>query len=170
MTSDVSFQPNVKYDFNVKSSFPDVRDPRCLNVTYMTALPIASVIIVFHDEVESALVRTLWTVINRSPIELLKEIILVNDANQSDFKKVLDEQFAAQPIEILYLRTEKREGHAQARMIGARRATVRKWNTSISYRSVLMFISFAGKCVDILGCECRVFARMAGAVIESHCQ
>lgn len=168
MTSVVPLQPNAKYDFNMESSYPDVRDPRCLNVTYMTALPFASVIIVFHNESELALQRTLWAVINRSPIELLKEIILVNDANQLDFKKVLDEQFAAQPIEILYLQTEKREGHAQARLIGARRATVRI--TSISYRSVLMFISFAGKCVDILGCECRVFARMAGAVIESHCQ
>ena len=62
-------------------SLRDVRLSACKNKKYPKLLPDTSVVIVFHNEAWSTLLRTVWSVINRSPTALLKEIILVDDAS-----------------------------------------------------------------------------------------
>ena len=100
---------------SVNRSLRDVRMEACKVKTYPRSLPSTSVIIVFHNEAWSTLLRSLHSIINRSavlliykptsttsnhpdyhfilplcidknrsPVELLHEIILVDDASSGD--------------------------------------------------------------------------------------
>lgn len=62
-------------------SLKDIRLEGCKNKKYAKYLPDTSIVIVFHNEAWTTLLRTVWSVINRSPRSLLKEIILVDDAS-----------------------------------------------------------------------------------------
>lgn len=64
-------------------SLADIRDPQCKQVKWHDPLPTTSVIVIFHNEAWSVLLRTVHSVIDRSDPKLLKEVILVDDF--SDF-------------------------------------------------------------------------------------
>lgn len=52
---------------------------RCLQKTYPSQLPSLGVILIFMNEALSIIQRAITSVINRTPSQLLKEIILVDD-------------------------------------------------------------------------------------------
>lgn len=77
---------------------PDIRHPECKYWHYPEKLPTASVVIVFHNEGLTTLMRTAHSVLLRSPRKLLKEVILLDDYSdkenlKSDLEKYISEKF-----------------------------------------------------------------------------
>lgn len=103
----------------------DTRPPECIEQTFKRCplLPTTSVIIVFHNEAWSTLLRTVYSVLHSSPAILLKEIILVDDASVDDaLKENLDEYL--KPLQIVrVVRQPERKGLITARLLGASVAT-----------------------------------------------
>ena len=54
---------------------------RCKTRTYEHDLPTTSIIIPYFDEWPSVLIRSLYSIVNRTPRHLLQEIILIDDAS-----------------------------------------------------------------------------------------
>ncbi|CAH0563541.1 unnamed protein product [Brassicogethes aeneus] len=109
---------------SLNRSLSDVRLEGCKYKKYPTLLPTTSIVIVFHNEAWSTLLRTVWSVINRSPRPLLKEIILVDDASERDhLGRKLEEYVKTLPVRVFVLRTEKRSGLIRARLLGAKHVT-----------------------------------------------
>lgn len=104
---------------------PDTRDARCTKKSYPLDLPHASIIICFYNEAFSALLRTVHSVLDRTPSYLLHEIILVDDNSElADLKEDLAAYVTKSlPKNVKLVRNEKREGLIRGRMIGASHAT-----------------------------------------------
>ncbi|KAG7202004.1 hypothetical protein KM043_004691 [Ampulex compressa] len=105
-------------------SLPDIRKKRCISkYENLGPLPRTSVVIVFHNEAWSTLLRTVYSVINRSPRHLLEEIILIDDDSDRDFlKKPLDDHVKALTVPTKVIRSGKRIGLVNARLLGAEKA------------------------------------------------
>ncbi|XP_059828336.1 polypeptide N-acetylgalactosaminyltransferase 15-like isoform X3 [Hypanus sabinus] len=102
---------------------PEVRDPLCLQQEYSQNLPSASIIICFHNEAWSTLLRTVNSVMDTVPKEILKEIILVDDlSNQGHLKAALSE-YISKLVGVRLIRSNRRLGVIGGRMLGAARAT-----------------------------------------------
>jgi len=104
---------------------PDTRNAACKDKSYPVDLPVASVVICFYNEALSALLRTVHSVLDRTPAQLLHEIILVDDDSDFDDLKGELEEYVQKylPGKIKVIRNPKREGLIRGRMIGAAHAT-----------------------------------------------
>lgn len=121
--------PYQRHKFNQEASdalasnraVPDTRHPQCAKEGHLRPgeeLPATSVVITFHNEARSALLRTIVSVLNRSPPELIEEIILVDDFSDDPS----DGEELAKIQKIRLLRNSQREGLVRSRVRGARAA------------------------------------------------
>ncbi|XP_052256788.1 probable N-acetylgalactosaminyltransferase 9 isoform X2 [Dreissena polymorpha] len=111
---------------SLERSVKDVRDSRCHALTYPKELPKASVVIIFHNEAWSPLLRTAHSVVNRSPPEYLHEVILLDDfSDRAGLGQELSDYVAKTWPDgvVRVVRTKERSGLIRARLAGARAAT-----------------------------------------------
>lgn len=102
----------------------DTRLEECKHWNYPENLPKTSVIIVFHNEGWSVLLRTVHSVINRSPPQVLKEILLVDDFSDKDnLKEDLDNYITRFDGKVRLIRNTQREGLIRTRSRRAQEAT-----------------------------------------------
>ena len=121
------------YRFNVTRSdqipvdrtIDDLRPPGCLDIEYnISALPTVSVIVPFYNEALSVLLRTVHSLLSRSPPQLLREIILVDDNSTHAYLGPGFERYLhILDSRVVLLRNKKREGLIRSRLRGAERAT-----------------------------------------------
>uniref|UniRef100_A0A8B9LLW8 Polypeptide N-acetylgalactosaminyltransferase n=1 Tax=Astyanax mexicanus TaxID=7994 RepID=A0A8B9LLW8_ASTMX len=105
----------LKMDRNV----PDTRHDHCRHKQWKSELPASSVVITFHNEARSALLRTVVSVLKKSPPHLVKEIILVDDYSDNPE----DGALLGKIEKVRVLRNDRREGLMRSRVRGADAAT-----------------------------------------------
>uniref|UniRef100_A0A672SJT9 Polypeptide N-acetylgalactosaminyltransferase 5 n=1 Tax=Sinocyclocheilus grahami TaxID=75366 RepID=A0A672SJT9_SINGR len=107
----------------IDRAIPDTRPQICSENLVHDDLPSTSVIFCFVDEVWSTLLRSVHSVLNRSPPHLLKEIILVDDCSTKDYLKEQLDVYISQFPKIRIIRLKERQGLIRARIAGAAAAT-----------------------------------------------
>lgn len=134
LTSKHNFNLYASDHMSVRRNLRDYRCFKCRNLVYPNRLPTVSIIIIMYNEAWSMILRTIWSIIDRSPRELLHEIILVDDASTFEsLKRPLDDYIERFPANVSLIRNQKREGLIRARLIGAEKATVRVLYVSHMY-------------------------------------
>ncbi|KAK0418300.1 hypothetical protein QR680_013485 [Steinernema hermaphroditum] len=119
------FNLYISDQISINRSLPDIRKSHCREKKYPdpSELPTTSVIIVYHNEAYSTLLRTVMSVVGRSPKEVLKEIILVDDCSTRTFLKAeLDRFMLTLSVKVKIIRAKQRVGLIRARMMGAQEA------------------------------------------------
>nr|XP_040575982.1 polypeptide N-acetylgalactosaminyltransferase 35A-like [Lepeophtheirus salmonis] len=107
---------------------PDTRHKLCKNYTdnSYAKLPTASIVICYFREDLSTLLRTIHTVVKRSPANLLKEVIVVNDHSDIDiFDKLIENVNKESHLiqKVRFVTPPERFGLIRARIFGSTYAT-----------------------------------------------
>ena len=106
-------------------NIPDYRPPGCENITYHTSNTTVSVVLNYHNEVLSLLLRSIYTILAAIPPHNLCEVILVDDASNftsyPDLERVepLVSQFT---VTVRYFRFETNKGLIYSRVFAAKKA------------------------------------------------
>ncbi|XP_038073737.1 N-acetylgalactosaminyltransferase 7-like [Patiria miniata] len=109
-------------EISLDRAVPDIRDPECKYWHYPEKLPNASVVLAFSNEGFSTLIRTVHSIINTSPPELLADIVMVDDMSDKEhLGKELEEYIKKDRFQgkVRLVRNTKREGLAGSRTNGA---------------------------------------------------
>ncbi|XP_074684319.1 polypeptide N-acetylgalactosaminyltransferase 5 [Strix aluco] len=103
----------------VDRAVADTRPAGCSEQRVHDDLPTTTIIMCFVDEVWSTLLRSVHSVLSRSPPHLIQEVILVDDFSTKEYlKEKLDKYMSRFPkVKILHLK--ERHGLIRARLAGA---------------------------------------------------
>ncbi|XP_074177927.1 polypeptide N-acetylgalactosaminyltransferase 9 isoform X3 [Rhinolophus sinicus] len=106
-------------------TIPDYRPKKCRQMTYSDDLPQVSVVFIFVNEALSVILRSVHSVVNHTPPQLLKEVILVDDNSDNvELKFNLDQYVNKRyPGLVKIVRNSRREGLIRARLQGWKVAT-----------------------------------------------
>jgi polypeptide N-acetylgalactosaminyltransferase len=121
---DNAFNQYVSDKISVHRSLPDPRDDWCkADRRFLTNLPATSVVVCFHNEAWSVLLRTVHSILDRSPHHLIDQIVLVDDASTMDHVKEELDIYMAQYPKVKIVRAPERVGLIRARLMGAKYVT-----------------------------------------------
>ncbi|XP_071385426.1 polypeptide N-acetylgalactosaminyltransferase 15-like [Centroberyx affinis] len=127
---DMELSAVQKYGFNEVVSerislhrrLPEARHPACSGEQYSESLPSASIVICFHDEAWSTLLRTVHSVLDTVPRQHLREVLLVDDLSQHGHLKSVLSEYVAHLDGVRLIRSTKRLGVGGCHSLGAARA------------------------------------------------
>ena len=123
----------------VDRRLPDVRSEWCRDKAMLvTRLPKASIIITVHNEAISVLLRSVNSIIRTTPVELLEEIIIVDDASDMEHLGIGFDSKFKDFSNVKILRMPKRIGFFSSRNKGA----------LISSAPVLIFLDSNTECTE----------------------
>ncbi|KAK7486208.1 hypothetical protein BaRGS_00022531 [Batillaria attramentaria] len=118
-----SFNQYLSDKISIHRSLPHGWSDECRAMKFRSDLPEASVIIIFHNEAWSVLLRSVHSVLSRTPQHLLREVILVDDHSTFEhLKEPLDKYWEGEP-RVKIIHAAKREGLIRARLLGYQVAT-----------------------------------------------
>ncbi|PKK28653.1 polypeptide N-acetylgalactosaminyltransferase 5 [Columba livia] len=103
----------------VDRAIADTRPAGCSEQRVHDDLPTTSIIMCFVDEVWSTLLRSVHSVLSRSPPHLIEELILVDDFSTKEYLKEKLAQYMLRFPKVKILRLKKRHGLIRARLAGA---------------------------------------------------
>jgi len=105
----------------------DLRHPECKHWVYPDQMVDVSVILVFHNEGWSTLMRTVHSVINMSPPEMLAEVVMIDDhSSKEHLGSKLTEYIKRWEGKVKLYRNNRREGLIRARIIGAQKSQAKQ--------------------------------------------
>ncbi|KAL5263086.1 hypothetical protein ACHWQZ_G008481 [Mnemiopsis leidyi] len=96
----------------------DFRHTTCMQRQYPDDMPAASVIMVFYNEAASVVLRTVHSVLNKSPPHLIHEILLYDD--NSDLEEVVEGSWFTRHIKTLPKVRLERSKHGRGGLIKAK--------------------------------------------------
>ncbi|XP_058695717.1 polypeptide N-acetylgalactosaminyltransferase 5 [Poecile atricapillus] len=103
----------------VDRAIADTRPAGCSEQQVHDDLPTTSIIMCFVDEVWSTLLRSVHSVLSRSPPHLIEEIILVDDFSTKEYLREQLDTYMSRFPKVRILRLRERHGLIRARLAGA---------------------------------------------------
>ncbi|CAH1397713.1 unnamed protein product [Nezara viridula] len=118
--SNYSYNEYLSNRISLHRSLPDMRDPWCKeDGRFLSDLLQTSIVIPFRNEAWSVLLRTVHSVLDRSPPHLIREIILADDFSDMEHLKWQLDEYVSRLPKTKIVRAAKREGLIRTRMLGA---------------------------------------------------
>ncbi|XP_041784017.1 putative polypeptide N-acetylgalactosaminyltransferase 9 [Anopheles merus] len=124
---------------SLRRRLPDVRAAWCREQDLASSrLPPTSIVIVFYNEAWSVLLRTVHSILDRTPDHLIHELILVDDYSTAAYLKTRLDDYVERFPKVRIVRAPKRLGLIGAKVLGAKTTTA----------SVITFLDAHVECTE----------------------